>query len=120
MKIKEMPIDGRPRERFIKHGASALSDAELMAIILRTGTKNENVIDMSNRLITFSFFVPVLRIIAISSASLNALAPCLMNLSRGLPSMGISFIFINLHPTSSSLYQQTLQSHFHQKKHLDI
>ena len=51
MKIKEMPIDGRPRERFIKHGASALSDAELMAIILRTGTKNENVIDMSNRLI---------------------------------------------------------------------
>jgi DNA repair protein RadC len=32
MKIKEMPEGGRPRERFLKLGASALSDAELFAI----------------------------------------------------------------------------------------
>jgi DNA repair protein RadC len=51
MKIKDFPKESRPRERFLKFGASALSDAELFAIILRTGTKNENVIDMSNRLI---------------------------------------------------------------------
>ena len=51
MKIKEMPLDSRPRERFLKQGAGVLSDAELMAIILRTGTINENVIDISNRLI---------------------------------------------------------------------
>ena len=51
MKIHDMPESGRPRERFVKFGASALSDAELMAIILRTGNKGENVIDMSNRLI---------------------------------------------------------------------
>ena len=51
MKIKEMPIDGRPRERFLKLGPESLSDAELFAILLRTGTKGENVIDMSNRLI---------------------------------------------------------------------
>jgi len=51
MKIKDFPDSSRPRERFLKHGKEALSDAELFAIILRTGTINENVVDMSNRLI---------------------------------------------------------------------
>lgn len=51
MKIKEMPEQNRPRERFLKFGPEALSDAELFAIFLRTGTVGENVTDMSNRLI---------------------------------------------------------------------
>jgi len=51
MKIKDFPTQNRPRERFLKHGPETLSDSELFAIILRTGTINENVIDMSNRLI---------------------------------------------------------------------
>ncbi len=51
MKIKELPEQNRPRERFVRYGVEALSDAELFAIILRTGSPNENVIDMSNRLI---------------------------------------------------------------------
>lgn len=51
MKIKDIPKEGRPRERFVKLGPEALSDAELFAILLRTGSKGENVIDMSNRLI---------------------------------------------------------------------
>lgn len=51
MKIADMPDSSKPRERFLKHGKEALSDAELMAIILRTGTIQENVVEMSNRLI---------------------------------------------------------------------
>ena len=51
MKIKDLPEQNRPRKRFLKHGPESLSDSELFAIILRTGTINENVIDMSNRLI---------------------------------------------------------------------
>ena len=51
MKIKDLPDSSKPRERFLKHGPQALSNAELFAILLRTGTKGENVIDMSNRLI---------------------------------------------------------------------
>ncbi len=51
MRIKDIPKEGRPRERFLKHGPEALSDAELFAILLRTGSKGENVVDMSNRLI---------------------------------------------------------------------
>jgi len=47
-----MPESSRPRERFKLKGAGALSDAELFAIILRTGSVYENVVDMSNRLIS--------------------------------------------------------------------
>src|SRR3989344_2987328 len=52
MRIKDISLENRPRERLEKHGPSVLSDAELLAIILKTGTKEENVIDMSNRLIS--------------------------------------------------------------------
>jgi len=52
MKIKDLPDSPKPRERFLKFGAEALSDAELFAIILRTGLVGENVIEMSNRLIS--------------------------------------------------------------------
>lgn len=51
MKIKDLPKQNRPRERFLEKGPEALSDAELFAIFLRTGTVGENVTEMSNRLI---------------------------------------------------------------------
>lgn len=52
MKIKEMAEDSRPRERLLKFGIENLSDSELLALILEKGTKQENVIEMSSRLIT--------------------------------------------------------------------
>jgi len=52
MRIKDISLENRPRERLEKRGPSVLSDAELLAIILKTGNKDENVIDMSNRLIS--------------------------------------------------------------------
>src|SRR3990167_6593615 len=51
MKLLDLPSQNRPRERFHKHGPEALSDAELFAIVLRTGSRGDNVVDMSNRLI---------------------------------------------------------------------
>ena len=50
--IKEMPKDERPRERLEVYGAQALSNAELLAIALRTGTKKQNVIGLSQNLLT--------------------------------------------------------------------
>lgn len=38
MKIKEMPVDSQPRVKFLKHGPEFLTDSELLAILLRTGT----------------------------------------------------------------------------------
>lgn len=52
LKIKDIPINERPRERLIKYGESVLSNAELLAIILRTGTKNESAIDLSRRILS--------------------------------------------------------------------
>jgi len=52
MRIKDISLENRPRERLEKQGSSVLSDAELLAIILKTGNKDENVVDMSNRLIS--------------------------------------------------------------------
>ena len=52
MKITDLAPENRPRERLQKEGASALSPAELLAIILKSGTKKENVLEISNRLIS--------------------------------------------------------------------
>ncbi len=49
--IKELPAEERPRERLIRHGAAVLSNAELLAILLRTGTKNESAISMAYRIL---------------------------------------------------------------------
>ncbi|MBI5409933.1 MAG: DNA repair protein RadC [Nitrospirae bacterium] len=45
--IKEWPEEERPRERLIKLGASGLSNAELLAIILRTGGKEKSALELS-------------------------------------------------------------------------
>jgi DNA repair protein RadC len=49
--ISEMPGDERPRERLLAQGAASLSSAELLAIILRTGTAEENVLHLAERLL---------------------------------------------------------------------
>lgn len=49
--IKEMAADERPREKLIKQGAGSLSNAELLAIILRVGRPGETVVELANRLL---------------------------------------------------------------------
>ena len=50
--IRDMPEGERPRERLAQYGADTLSNAELIAILLRTGMKGESVVNMSNRLLS--------------------------------------------------------------------
>nr|WP_152534776.1 DNA repair protein RadC [Bacillus cihuensis] len=52
MLIRDVPKDERPRERFIQTGPQSLSNQELLAILLRTGTKEESVLQLANRLIS--------------------------------------------------------------------
>lgn len=49
--IKDFPKEERPRERFIHQGPKSLSNQELLAILLRTGTKSESVLQLSQRLL---------------------------------------------------------------------
>jgi DNA repair protein RadC len=48
--IHEIPEYDRPRERLLKYGPESLSNAELLAIILRTGSQKENVVNMCSRI----------------------------------------------------------------------
>jgi len=50
--IKEMPKSERPRERLELYGEAALSNAELIAIALRTGSRTENALGLAQRLLT--------------------------------------------------------------------
>jgi DNA repair protein RadC len=50
--IRDYPEDERPRERLIQDGPQSLSNHELLAIMLRTGSKEESVLQLSNRLLT--------------------------------------------------------------------
>ena len=50
-KIKDLPLDERPREKLKEKGAESLSNEELIAILLRCGSKNESVKDLAIRLV---------------------------------------------------------------------
>ncbi|WP_175384364.1 RadC family protein [Bacillus sp. FJAT-27225] len=50
--IRDYPQEERPRERFIAGGPSSLSNHELIALLLRTGTKDESVLQLANRLLS--------------------------------------------------------------------
>ncbi|MFZ5631801.1 MAG: RadC family protein [Bacillota bacterium] len=53
--MKDMPADQRPRERLIREGSRALSDPELMAILLRTGSSDKTAVELATEvLIRFS------------------------------------------------------------------
>lgn len=51
MSIAHWPEAERPREKLLQHGAGALSDAELLAILLRTGVRGRSAVDMGRQLL---------------------------------------------------------------------
>lgn len=46
--LKTLPIDSRPREKLLARGAGSLSDTELLALLLRTGTKQRGVLQLAD------------------------------------------------------------------------
>ena len=52
MAINDWPEDDRPREKLLAKGPASLSDAELLAIFLRTGTKGKSAVDLARILLT--------------------------------------------------------------------
>ena len=49
--IKNIPVEDRPRERFLKGGVNNLSNSELISILLNTGTKNSSVKELANNIL---------------------------------------------------------------------
>lgn len=52
MSISDWPVDQRPREKLLKHGAASLTDAELLAIFLRVGIVGKSAVDLGHELIS--------------------------------------------------------------------
>ena len=51
MPIKDLPAEARPREKLLARGPAALSDVELLAILLRTGIQGKGVLQMADELL---------------------------------------------------------------------
>ena len=51
MPLKDLPVDARPREKLLARGPEALADAELLAVLLRTGIKGKSVLQMADELL---------------------------------------------------------------------
>lgn len=76
MAITDWPLEQRPRERLIKHGPSALSDAELIAVFLRVGVSGKSAVDLGREMVVH--FGSLNRLFSASLAdfsSINGLGP---------------------------------------------
>ena len=54
--MSELPVQERPREKFERLGAQKLTDAELLALILRTGTKEQSAITLAENILNLNKF----------------------------------------------------------------
>lgn len=54
MKIKDLQADERPREKMLSRGAGALSDGELLAVLLRSGTRERSALDLARQLLALA------------------------------------------------------------------
>lgn len=78
MIIKDLPMEERPREKMISYGVSVLSNAELLAILIRTGIKNNSAIELANQ------------VLSIESEGIRYLADCTPEEICKIPGMGLS------------------------------
>jgi DNA repair protein RadC len=77
MTIKDLPEDERPREKIVKYGSSILSNAELLAILIRTGNKENSAIDLARNVLS-------------SYGGLKFLAECTLDELRELKGIGMA------------------------------
>jgi DNA repair protein RadC len=52
LSIKQWAVEDRPREKMLKHGFASLSNAELMAILIGSGNRNESAVELSRRILS--------------------------------------------------------------------
>lgn len=78
MKIFDLCASERPREKMLCHGASALGNSELLAILLRSGTPEESALDLANKLLSSvdGSLCDLFQMSAESIGSIKGIGPC--------------------------------------------
>ncbi len=76
--IRNLPAEERPREKLMQYGADALSNSELLAILIGTGTREVSAISLANR------------ILALEEEGISYLTNCLPEELSGIPGMGMA------------------------------
>ncbi|HHZ03131.1 MAG TPA: DNA repair protein RadC [Tissierellia bacterium] len=125
--IKSIPKEDRPQEKLLKYGASTLSNSELIAIILRTGTKEENVIMLSQRILkedekglrniaegTLEKFKSYKGINDVKAAKLMAVA----ELSKRMSTLKIEKVKISSPGDAAAIMMEEMR--YYQKEHFKI
>jgi len=75
-KIREWPENERPRGRLIHHGPEAISDAELLAILIRSGRKSDNAIEVARHLLArFGGLAGLTQVTVSELRSINGIGP---------------------------------------------
>lgn len=76
MSLKDLPAQARPREKLLARGAGALSDAELLALLLRSGIRGKNVLQLAEELAqSFGGLAGLLQASAQELARIKGLGP---------------------------------------------
>ena len=69
MAITDWPAAERPRERLLTHGPKSLSDAELLAIFLRTGLPGKSAVDLARELLSADVFMQISSMVSLGLLS---------------------------------------------------
>ncbi|HNU83869.1 MAG TPA: hypothetical protein PKO05_10595, partial [Thermoanaerobaculia bacterium] len=73
--IRELPADERPRERLLAHGARSLGDAELIAVLLRTGRNGTSALAMAREVLAANGGLAGLAVAAPATLAQRGLGP---------------------------------------------
>lgn len=76
MIIKELPTEERPMEKMISYGPSVVSNAELLAILIGTGTRNRSAVDLANQ------------VLSLEESGIRHLAACTPEEISAIPGIG--------------------------------
>ena len=71
--VRDLPADERPREKLLLYGAERLSNAELLAILLRTGTREESVLRIAEKVLSCYKDLGLTAMTHVSAAELSAI-----------------------------------------------
>ena len=112
--IKDWPEDERPRERLIKHGAEALSDAQLLAILLRTGHRRQNALGLAMKIIgQFGGLLPLSQASITELCKIRGMGPAKAAQLRAALELGRRSVSSPLHAGVKIRSSQDIYRHYH-------